>query len=89
MIIFTDQDQVLGNMRTWTLIDVNDNHEIDNMSCTYSSSPEPDSCYENKPVLYARLKGFKDFGDEVVRDMERKTPTAPSAPNASQDQPAK
>jgi hypothetical protein len=61
-------------MRIWTLINVNDNREIDNESCTYSLATmiDDDACQRNDPVRYGVTHpAFKDFGDKVARYMER------------------
>ena len=63
------------NMGSWTLIDVNDNRDIDSESCNWkplSSSRSDDACFRNNPALLGMTNpAFKDFGNKVARYMER------------------
>lgn len=62
-------------VRSWSLINVNDNREIDDANCDWGDPGKlvsEDACSRNDPVLFGKLHPeAKDFGDEVARYMER------------------
>lgn len=69
-------------LRTWVLINVNDDREIHNQSCFFSEQTiamYDDACDRNDPVLYGLTHpGGKKFGDDVARYMERNEPSGAS-----------